>query len=239
MKDYLILYVFALCFFFSNAIINVRVTKVLTPKVASFGLLILDTSGLNVVLKKEDKQQLGQFPLRVQRLNSNSQINLYCFIYQYKDQLTSRIGCFTRFLDPGTYKLHPFSITVSLKTENSLLTQLRIMQSNIAGTFEVTTGTEFYFYDYQKKTENFEFSGHVEDIEFSLFESFSGSQTIYFNDIPITCKAIQYKLICNLYSYNFPSNRKTQIYSVYIKDSLGNKKYNYFVHPVEITLNYL
>ena len=239
MKDYLILYVFALCFFFSNAISNVRVIFILTPKVASNGLLILSTSGLNVALKKEDKQKLNQFQLRIQRLDNNFQVSLYCFLYQFEDQLSARIGCPTRGLTPGTYKLIPYSTTFFLVTENSLRAQIRIDVANIGGTFEITTGNELYFYDYEKKEENFEYSGHIEDIEFSLFEPASGPKTIYFNNIPITCYAVQYKLTCNLYSYKFPSNRKTQNYSVIIMDSLGNKKANYFVQPVQINLNYL
>ena len=239
MKDYLFLYVFVLSFFFSNAITNARIVYILTPKVASNGMLILSASGLNDVLKKEDNQSIYQFALRVQRLNTISQISLSCFLYQFEDQLTTRIGCRTRGLTPGKYKLYPFSTSVSLVTKNSLRTLIRISIADIAGTFELTTGNELYFYDYEKKEEDFEFSGHIEDIEFSLFESTSGPKTIYFNDIPIACNAVKFKLTCNLYSYKFPSNRKIQTYSVYIKDSLGNRKYNYFVRPVQITLNYL
>ena len=239
MKNYLILYVFALCFFFSNAISNVRVTRILTPKVASNGLLILDTLGLNDILKKEDNQKINQFQLRIQGVNTISLTSLYCFLYQFEDQLTTRIGCLTRGLTPGKYTLYPFSTSVSLVTKNSLRTLIRISIANIAGIFEVTTGNELYFYDYQKKEEIFEFSGHIEDIKFSLFQPASGNQTVYLNDIPIACTAFKYKLTCNLYSNNFPSNRKIQTYNVYIKDSLGNRKLNYFVRPVQITLNYL
>ena len=240
MKDYLFLYVFVLSFFFSNAITNARIVYILTPKVASNGLLILATSGIIKSLKKEDNPSKTRFQLKIQNTNSNTQIGLSCFVYQFEDQISYKIGCFTRGLAPGKYIILPLSTTVTLVTENSLRIQLRMDPSNIAGrTFEVTEGNELYFYDYGKNEEDFEYSGHVEDIEFSLFEPASGPKTIYFKDIPITCYAVQYKLTCNLYSNKFPNNRKTQLYDVFIKDSLGNTKRNFFVQIVNITLNYL
>ena len=127
----------------------------------------------------------------------------------------------------------------SCSYERPFRAKLRIDPSQIDTTFEVTTGSEVYFYDYEKKDEDFECPEHIEDIEFSLFEPASGYQTIYFDNIPIECYAINLKLTCNLFTSMFPGDKKVQIYNVYIKDSLGNKKRNYFVQPVNITFNYL
>ena len=238
MKDYLILYVFTLCFFFSNAEFNVRVIIVLTSKVASNGILILETIGLNEYLKKEDYRYINHFPLRVQEINDKSLTYLTCFLYQFEDQYRTRIGCHTKGLTPGKYQLYPYTTSISLVTKNSsFLIQISIVETDRA--FEVTTGNELYFYDYEKKEEDFEYSGHIKDIEFSLFEPVSGQTTIYFGNIPIACNAVISKLTCKLYSNKFPSNKKIQTYDVFIKDSLGNLKKNYFVRPVQITLNYL
>ena len=243
MKDYLFLYVFVLSFFFSNDIpISIaRITGVLTPKVASNGLLILDMLPLKITLKKEINHKINQFQLNVQNLKTNTQTTLSCFLFQFDDKVVTatKAGCYTKGLTPGKYIIKPIGTMITVVTEQPLRTKLKVDPSEIVTTFEVTTGNELYFYDYERKEEDFEYSGHVEDIEFSLFEPASGTKTIYFNDIPINCYAVQYKLTCNLYSSMFPNNRKSQTYSVYIKDSLGNKKRNYFVLPVQITLKYL
>ena len=242
MKDYLFLYVFVLSFFFSNTIVisNVKIVHILTPKVASNGLLYLVTTGLSIALKKEDNININQFKLMVQNLKTNTQTPLSCFLYQFEDQKSFKIGCLTKGLTPGNYIISPVGVLVTVVTEEPLRTRLRIDPSTVSGTpFEVTEGSEIYFYDYGKKDEDFEYPGHIEDIEFSLFEPASGYQTIYFNNIPIECYAVNLKLTCNMFTSMFAKDKKVQIYNVYIKDSLGNKKPNYFIYSVNITLNYL
>ena len=254
MKDYLFLCVFVLSFYFSNDILisNARITTVLTPKVASNGLLILNTSTLPVLLKKDAN---NQFKLTVQNLNTNAQTTLSCFLFQFEEEEEEeekkekvlklskipipKAGCFTKGLKPGKYLINPISIVATVVTKDPLRAKLRIDPSQVDTTFEVTSGSEMYFYDYGKKDENFEFPGHYEDIEFSLFEPASGFQTVYLGDIPIECYAVNLKLTCNMLASMFPGDKKVQIYNVYIKDSLGNKKRNYFVQPVNITFNYL
>ena len=244
MKNYLIFSVFVLSFYFSNAdlVKNVRITRILTPRVASNGLLILDTGGLNLVLKKEDNQNINQFQLKLTRLNYNTLYTLSCFLYQFenKDSSTPKIGCRTRGLPQGTYKVSPLSTTVNLVVGKAIFLRVivRINPSEITGTFQITEGNELYFYDYKAKDEDFEHTGHIEDIEFSLFEPVTGQVKIYFDNIPIDCFATKYKLTCNLYASKFQRVRNRN-YLVYTTDSAGNKKRNYFVLPVKITLNYL
>ena len=242
MKDYLIFTVLVLSFYFSNAQLNVRITRILTPRVASNGLLILDTSGLNFELRKEDNQNINQFQLKIIRLNYNTQYTLSCFLYQFenKDSSTPKIGCRTKSLPKGTYKMSPLSTTVNFVVKGFIFSRLpiRINPSEVTGTFQMTEGYELYFYDYKAKDEDFEHTGHIEDIEFSLFEPVTGQVKIYFDNIPIDCFATKYKLTCNLYASKFQRVRNRN-YMVYTTDSSGNKKTNYFVLPVKITLNYL
>ena len=243
MKDYLFLYVFVLSFFFSNdiPISYVEVTRVLTPKVASNGLLILDMLAFRILLIKEVNHKINQFQLKVQNLKSNAETTLSCFLFQNEDKVVRAIkaGCYTKGLTPGNYIISPVSIKATVMTVESLRAQIRIDPSDIDTKFEVIEGSEVYFYDFETKDEDFEYPGHIEDIEFSLFEPASGYQTIYFDNIPIECYAVQYKLTCNLFTSMFANDKRVQIYNVYIKDSAGNKKRNYFVQPVNITLNYL
>ena len=105
--------------------------------------------------------------------------------------------------------------------------------------FQVTKGKEIYFYDTEEKDEEFDFLGEVEGMDFDLFEYNAGVKNIYLDDIPISCYSISTKFRCTMSSLAFPQNEKYQTYNVYIKDSLGNKKRNYFVLPIRITLDYL
>ena len=157
MKDYLFLCVFVLSFFFSNDILisNARITTVLTPKVASNGLLILGTSTLPILLKKDAN---NQFKLTVQNLNTNAQTTLSCFLFQFEEEEEEeekkekvlklskipipKAGCFTKGLKPGKYLINPISIVATVVTKDPLRAKLRIDPSQVDTTFEVTEGSE-------------------------------------------------------------------------------------------------
>ena len=228
----LVLYLFALSLFLANAQYNVQVTKILTEKVASDGFLIFETSGLNMPLRMKSRPNLNQFQLTLKNEADNSQSNFYCFVYQFEHTYTSpaKIGCRIRGLTPGKYSVAPLASEITFNANRYRVT---LLPFNIAGTFEVTEGKEEYFYEYDENDEDFEYPDDIEDIDFDLFEPAGGPLDIYFDDITVQCYQANYKLRCSLDARMFPKKR-TQTYNVYIKDSLGNKKKNPFVLPVNL-----
>lgn len=237
MKATLILYFFALSLFLANAQYSVQVTKILTDKVASDGFLILETSGLNVPLRYHRHPNLNQFQLTLTGETNNTERSLSCFLYQFEYPYSSpsKIACRVRGLTPGRYSLNP--LPTQLTFNANYFHKVTLLPFNVAGTFEVTEGKELYFYDYEANDEDFEYQNDYEDIDFDLFEVASGTQDIYFDDIPVQCYLSLYKIKCNLNANMFPYQRSNS-YSVYIKDTLGNKKRNHFVLPVNIYMNF-
>ena len=237
MKAALILYLFALSLFLANAQYKVQVTKILTEQVASDGFLILETSGLNLPLRIRSRPNLNQFQLTLASEFNYTEETVSCFVYQFEHPhySPSKIGCRVRGLLPGRYSINPLSVDLTL--EVGYRKTITVLPFNVAGTFEVTEGTELYFYDYDDKDEDFENSYESEDIEFNLFEVASGTEEIYFDDIPVQCYLSLYRMKCNLYPDMFPYER-FQTYNVFIKDSEGNLKRNHFVLPVDINMYY-
>ena len=74
---------------------------------------------------------------------------------------------------------------------------------------------------------------------FDLFDSVVKDIIIYLEDIPISCQASGHRMTCNISAYDLPQENRFQSLNVYIKDSNGNKKYNYFVYPIDILLYYV
>ena len=237
MKASLFLYLFALSLLLANAQYNVQITKILTEKVASDGMLILDTTGLNVPLRMKGRPNPNQFTLTLNNEADNSKTTLYCFIYQFEHPYSepAKVGCRTRGLTPGRYSISPLATEIRFNV--NYRTQVTLLSFNIAGSFEVTEGQETYFYEYDDNAEDFDRPNEYEDIDFDLFEIVGGSTEIYFDDIPVQCYLSSYKIRCSITPNMFPHTSFAS-YNVYIKDSLGNKKRNYFVLPVTIVFKY-
>ena len=237
MKGTLILCLFALSLFLVNAQYNVRPTRVLTPRVASDGFLILDTSGLNFPLRMKNLPQQDQFQLTITNQASNTNTRLSCFIYQFEvlSRSSSKIGCRTRGLTPGKYSLAPLVQTLPFVAVGR---QLRLLPFNIAGSFEVTNAKEVYFYEYDDNDEDFDYNADTEEIDFDLFEPTSQLQEVYFGNVLVSCRPINYELKCTLSPKILGQNTRRRSYTIYIKDSNGIRKRNYFVLPVNIVLKY-
>ena len=231
----LILCLFALSLFLVNTQYVVHATNLLTPKVASDGFLILDTKGLTFPLRMKNLPRQDQFKLTVTNTASNANTKLSCFLYQFENSYYSsaKIGCRTRGLTPGKYTLAPLTNTL---TFTPVRNPVVLQTFNIPDTFEVTKGKELYFYEYDDNDEDFDRPSDVEDIDFDLFEPASGNHQIYFENVEVNCSAIRYELKCRLTPNMF--SRSKSSYNVFIKDSLGNKKRNYFVLPVTIIYKY-
>lgn len=238
MKAALILYLFALSLYLANAQYNIQVTKILTEQVASDGFLVLETTGLNFPIRIYGRPNLNQFQLLLTGENNNTEHTLSCFVYQFEHPYSSptKIGCRVRGLTPGRYSLNPLPVEKPINLYGSR--QVTLLPFNVAGSFEITPGKEFYFYEYDENDEEFEYPNDYEDIDFDLFETGTGTtQEIYFDDIPVQCYLSLYKMRCGLTANMFPYERY-HTYNVYLKDSAGNKKRNYFVLPVVIYMNF-
>lgn len=237
MKGALILCLFALSLFLVNSQYNVRITDLLTPVVASDGFLILDTRGLNFPLRMINRPEQNQFQLIVTNEEDNSSTKLSCFLYQFESlsRDSAKIGCRTRGLAPGKYSINPLSDKLLFSAVRKSIT---LLPFTIVDTFEVTEAKEVYFYEYDDNDEDFERSTDRDDIDFHLFEPTSEAQEIYFEDIPVKCRPSYYELKCPVTPKTFDQAKRRQTYTIFIKDTNGLKKRNYFVHPATITLEY-
>lgn len=246
MKAFILFYIAALTIALTNAAFNMQITKILSPKVASDGYLVLGAAGLRFPLKFKGTRT---FSLSVENISTNitTATKLKCYFFQF-EHLNARepnFACRTNNLPEGIYRLVP-------ETENIQIPltyyELYINPFDLQDTFEVTPGKEVYFYDEDDKDEEFESSREKESIDFDLFEL-----TTYDAQIPmilensekslrVLCHPDDYRLNeieCPLRASDFPQTSRFQTYDVFIEDSEGNKKFNYFVLPVTINLYYL
>lgn len=237
-------YTFVLCLFAMSLILvksqyPIELVNVLTERVPSDGMLILDTTGFIYPLY-DGRFIPGTFNLYAANQETKEQTKLDCFFYQFEGRLnpeTPKIGCLLRNLEEGEYYLEPsinpiFFIEARTKFE----LQPYLEQFN----FTVFKGSELYFYkDDGTPDEEFEEFHDNKEIEFSLFEyaQSSISSTIYFDNMPVSCNTFGAKLRCRVNASQFEQLRY-KVYTVYIEDSENNVKRNYFVNPISVTLDY-
>lgn len=238
-------YTFTLCLFVLSLIMEtsqyqINLVSVLTERVPSNGMLIMDVRGFTFPLY-DGRFFPGSFYLSVVNQGTQQKTSLSCFLYQFEGRAnleSPKIGCLTQNLEPGTYSLVPFVNNIVF-TEARTRFELQPFSGNF--NFVVFSGSELYFYeDDGTPDEEFEYRNEREDIDFSLFQYAQTpmTTTIYFEKIPVSCNTFGAKLRCVLRANQFDQTRYKK-YTVYIKDSENNVKRNYFVNPVSITLEYL
>ena len=241
MKAFFLLYILALLIVLSKSQFRVNVTQILSPKVASNGYLVLGVEGLKFPLSNKGGPKT--FPLSVinQNTNRTESLNCYFFVFDHVYQRQPRIACRTLGLEKGLYSLAPSDeINFVANRYNVFINPFRLPDL-----FEVTSGNEEYFYDEDDDYETFDFPWSKDDLDFTSFEQLADSFTIYlqddYNSIPILCHpGIRLNRIeCPVYAADLPQDRQYQTYEIYIEDSLGNKKKNEFVLPVNFNLLYL
>ena len=242
MKAFSFLYISALLLVLANSQFRVNVTQVLSPKVASDGYLVLNVEGLKFPLSNKGGPRTFRLTVVNEETTKTESLNCYFFVFDHVYQRQPRIACRTNGLEKGIYTVAPTEeISFVVYRYNVFINPIRITDK-----FEVTTGNEAYFYDEDDDYDTFEYSWSREDLDFTMFEQITEpSITIYlqdeFNSIPITCHSgIRLnRLECPVYADSLPQDRQFQTYDVYIEDSLGNKKKNEFVLPVNFNLQYL
>ena len=214
---------------------EIQITSILTDKVASNGMLILDTTGLNIAIK-DYKPLFGKFSMIIKNERTKDETSLKCTLYQftYISRESAKICCLTKGLETGRYSVNPIKKKMQYI---SYPLNIYINPSNIEGTFLIESGEEIYFYDGPGNTYvNLYRDYDCDKIEFSLFEHISDIKDtiIYFNDIPIKCYFSGIKVICPIKAEQF-TQTKYNSYNL----SLPNRKKNYFLHSVSITLYYI
>ena len=137
----------------------------------------------------------------------------------------------------GKYHLYPLEQKKSFLFDEMYIAN--ILPFSKLQSFNIIEGEEFYFYSLYKIQLNFENNTDIKEIKFDLYESSSEKVVIYLEDIAIPCQASSYILNCKVFASTLPQINRFQTLNVYIKDSKGNKKYNYFVYPVSIFLPYI
>ena len=249
MGTFALIYIIALLIVLTNAsTFRTEITKILTPKVASEGLLILDTSLIKFRLVES---LIKNFPLSVKNVQTNQTQSLNCFLLQFKyGYKESKIGCQTFNQSIGKYRLVPLNNEINIRV--NLLTDLTIKISenfDFSSTFEVTSGNEIYFYSLEEQFLSFGQKKSEISLEFNVFEKFTGSNLTMIlesdedNSFQFYCdsnpKSKFTTITCKLFAEDFPQDSQIQKYKVYILDSLNNKKNNYFVPPIDIYLDYI
>ena len=236
MKHHLILlYILSFALILTNCY-DGQINSILTEKVASNGLLILNITGLQYPVNELHYGSPTRFRLTIKNDKTSVETRLYCDFYQFYNnyRLSAKIFCLTEDLEEGIYSVNPITETISYKNTNNL--KINFLPSIIKGTFQVQSGKEVYFYDFRgRKHIDFYRNYDCERLEFSIFDSINNEDTkIYFDDIPIDCYTQDLKMYCPIKAEQFPQvNNKT--YTA----TLANRKTNYFVLEIYIKMYYI
>ena len=244
MKAFILFYIAALTIALTNAAFNIQITKILSPQVASDGYLVLDTAGLKFPLRTKGTRT---FSLVVENTSTNESHKLLCYFFQFEhiNERETIFACRVNNLPVGTYRLAPSTVDIKISFN---FYELFINPFDLRDTFDVTPGKEIYFYDEDDKYEDFDNSRERESIEFDLFEpiTFDTQVPMILENKEFSLKVLCYpddyrlnEIECPLRASDFPQTSRFQTYDVYIEDSQGNKKLNYFVLPVHFNFYYL
>ena len=233
MKQYLIIYISAFCLILVNCY-DLQLTSILTDKVASDGMLVLNTTGMKYMVNNLDFHFI-HFTLTIKNEQTSEEVPLQCFIFQFPIPIEeAKLCCQTTGLEEGMYSINPITEKTScVRTD----IPMNILPSVIKGTFQVQSGKEIYFYDLDGNSHlEFDVDYDCGKIEFSLFEHHPEveSTKVYFDDIAIDCFYNSYKLECPIKAEQFIQT-KYKTYNI----SLKNGKKNYFVFGFALTLHYI
>ena len=234
MKRYLILFISTFFIIFTNCI-ELQITSILTERVASDGMLILNTTGMHFDIK-DFRPRFNLFNLTIKNEKSKVETVLKCTLFQFNVlRDPARVACLTKGLEEGRYSVNP--IKKQIRYPDYISYNLYINPSNIEGTFLIQNGKEIYFYDMSGRPYiNLYRDYDCDKIEFTLFDHISEIEDtkIYFDDIPINCYYSGIKLSCPIKAEQL-TQTTYKSYNLYLK----NGKKNYFVNSVHISLYYI
>ena len=235
MKIILILFITAL--FFPNIesnTYNLQLKDILSTEVCSTGWFIFDAE-LNIPIKDPITTE---YLFKVTLRSPNGGAYSSCFLIHFEGKTDAKVGCITRDWHLRLYQVVPSMVKVSY---NLNAHTINVLPYSIKTPFQITTGSELYFYSpvYEIKL-NFAKADETSTLEFYLVSQTSSANFSFnLDDIKIECTVKDgKKLLCPVTAENL-IQEKNYIYQVYIKDSINRKKKNYFVNPIEVTLQYI
>ena len=217
---------------------QVKITNILSKDISYGGYLFLETDGHLVPYMSFNQENI--FALSIINDEDKSISRLTCFFYKYeKFYGPAKIACEVNSLKvkPGKYHLLPIENVYSFLFDEEYI--MNILPFNLSKSFYINDGNEFYFYSLKKIKLFFVGDNDYNLVTFDLFDTKEKEAVIYLEDIPFPCKASGIYMKCNISAYDLPKENRFQSLNVYIKDSNGNKKHNYFVYPIDILLYYV
>ena len=240
MKTIIILFITAL--FLPNIesnTYNLQIKEILTQIVCNtFGIFVLDAE-LNIPMKEEATSDKF-FPVFL-RNSKGDEYYAECFLFHFPETTAAKVGCIIDEFQDAVYQILPTTETESYKLYGHTI---NILPYSIKMPFWIIYGLELYYYSpkYEIKL-NFETEDEESNLEFYLFSPTSEQNygkyiTILLDNISFECRIGLLKLICHVKAKYFIQERE-HIYMPNLIDSYDSVKRNYFVNPVEITLEYI
>ena len=236
---------FILILFLSFSFINlqegefqVKITNILSKDISYGGYLFLETDGDLVPAMSFNQENI--FDLSIINDIDKSIYQLMCFFHKFeKFYGPARIACEVSYpkVKPGKYHLLPLEKVYSFLFGEIYI--MNILPFNLNNSFNIIEGNELYFYSLKKIKLSFFNIYNYTSFSFDLYDYVVKDIIIYLEDIPVSCQASGHRMTCNISAYDLPQENRFQSLNVYIKDSNGNKKYNYLVYPIDILLYYV
>ena len=220
--------------------LNVHITNIISINTTIGGYLFIETDGICISYGSLNQENI--FDLSIINDEDKSIHSLMCFFHKFYNfygpaKIACHINSSKSQIKLGKYHLYPLEQTKSFLFDEMYIAN--ILPFSKLQSFNIIEGEEFYFYSLYKIQLNFENNTDIKEIKFDLYESSSEKVVIYLEDIAIPCQASSYILNCKVFASTLPQINRFQTLNVYIKDSEGNKNYNYFVYPISIFLPYI
>lgn len=236
MKSFLILFIMSL--FLTNVetnTYNLKIKSLLTPNVCCYGMFILDAE-LNIPIKDSLKSDKF-FPVALRNSNSH-QGGTACFLVHFPGVTSAKVGCIIPGFEQAVYQILPFTQTGSYTLYGHTI---NVLPYTIKDPISMVAGIEMYYFSptYEIKM-NFKSLNEQGTLEFLLFTDVSGEKVIIaIDEILLACNVKNgNQLKCPVVAKGFVQERK-HLYQPYILDTNKKVKKNYFINPIEITLEYL
>jgi hypothetical protein len=236
MKSIFILFITSLILpnFESNTY-NLQIKELLTQDVCSIGIFVLDAE-LNIPMK--DKVNSDKFFPVFLRNSKGSQGYTACFLLHYPETTAAKVGCIIPGYEEAVYQILPFTQTGSYTLYGHTI---NVLPYAIKTPFVMKAGLELYYFSpiYEIKL-NFVKADETINLELYYFTQTSDTYSIIgFDNVGLACTVSGgNKLLCPVIAKNLVQERK-HIYTPNLIDTNGKVKKNYFVNPVEITLEYI
>ena len=237
MKSILILFIIYLFFpkIESNTY-NLQIKGLLTTDVCSYGIFVLDAQ-LNIPIKDSLNSDTF-FPVFLRNSNSNEGYTA-CFLMHFPGKTEAKVGCIIPGFEESVYQILPHTET---KYYTLYGHTINVLPYSIKQPFVIKTGVELYYFTPKYEiTLNFVKAEEGSILEFYLFSETSSLEKsiVALDDIGLECVVNQgIKLLCPVVAKNLKQKRN-HVYQPYLVDTNKKVKLNYFVNPIEVTLQYI